>query len=74
MKDVLLKIIRQYQSNEFNEPIATELADMVEKYNKWAFQNVSIVYPDRLTLKDRHGAFTHSNLFEYWYNEIREQN
>jgi len=82
MKDVLLKIINNHfnvdlDKRETLEVIVTEIANIVKAFDEW--KDVKLTMSNMNFDKDHgvyvwdHKVWEYNDLFNYWYNEIRNK-
>jgi len=80
MKDVLLKtMIKEGMINEEdkNHPSVvysiSKIADIVKAFDEWKDKNVQYLEYNSYAPVKYNGILTYNQLFNYWYNKIREK-
>ena len=79
MEEIFLKIIESKVIAKADgcygiDNAATEIADIVKAFVEWKDERLSndkIIYHNGFYFYAK--KYTHDDLFEYWYNEIREK-
>jgi len=79
MKDVFLKIMKntEYPAKTRDE-LATEIADIVKAFEEWKHSRNSpicnfVFKTKKFILNGKRRHYTVNDLFNFWYNEIREK-